>query len=278
MESRTLRFPAASRSAPSPRGRLSRRVAVVLAVIALPAVAPAAGPPPVTIKGRIAGSGKLLNPVWNEAKDPALNRYTFREQSATVRSDVRTLTGYLPKELCIAALTDGEAAPIAAPLRVVVAGGRTTPVTLVVAKGQQLHFENQDPFSHKLYVVGADSKGFGAVETGPGKTRGWTAPGPGKYEIRDLGSPSLRSWIVVEARTAGVGYPDRKGDFQMELQKGTYKLRGYFNGESVGTDLDIYVAPTPLEQPLKFPLLVGDPPETPAKAGASKQPAASGKG
>ena len=96
-----------------------------------------------------------------------------------------------------------------------------------------------------------------AVETGTTKSRAWTPPGPGKYEIRDQMAPSLRSWIVVEPRAMASAYPDRKGDFAIELEPGTHKLRGYFNGEPVGQELDIVVTPFPAEQPLKAPLVVG---------------------
>lgn len=242
-------------------------------LIAIPLGAFAAGP--VTVKGKTVGGGKLLNPVWEEARDPKLHRYTFREPSATVRADVKTLTAFLPKEVCVAALIDGEAQPLKAPLRMVVAGGRTSPVTLVVAKGQAIQFDNQDPFPHKLYVAGSDQKGFQATETGAAKTRTWTPPGPGKYEIRDQLAPSIRSWIVVEAHAASVGYPDRKGDFQIDLDPGKYKLRGYFKGEPIGTELEVTIAPVPVEQPLKAPLLLGeaDAPAAPLKPGApNKQP------
>lgn len=249
METKTPRF-SGSRRVFRP---LARRVAVVLALLVVPGVALAAT---ITVKGKTTGGNKLLNPVWNEAKDPEKNRYTFREQSPTVRNDVRVLTGFLPKELCVAALGDGEAQPNKAPLRMVVAGGRTSPVTLVVAKGQTIQFENQDPFPHKLYDTG--NKGLAAVETAPGKPRSWTPPGPGKYEIRDHAAPSLRSWIVVEPRTVSVGYPDRKGEFQIELEPGRYKLRGYFSGEPVGTELDVTIAPAPGEQQLRLPLILGE--------------------
>jgi len=232
----------------------------------------------VTVKGKTVGSGKLLNPVWNEAKDPLLHRYTFREPSATVRADVRTLTAYLPKELCVAALIDGEAPPQRAPYLVVIAGGRTTPVTLVVAKGQQLQFVNNDPFPHKLYVVGPDPKGFGPEETRPTNTRSWTPPGPGKYEIRDQLAPSIRTWIVVEPHVVSVGYPDRKGDFSIDLEPGKYKLHGYLNGEPVGTELDIAVAPGPAEQPLKLPLIVGEPGPGEAPPGKPGAPPKGGSG
>ncbi len=270
MENKTPAFPAALRVLDALARSVSgvARFALAAAVVSLPLVAVAAGP--VTVKGKTLGAGKLLNPGWNEAKDPNLHRYTFREPSATVRSDVRTLTAFLPKELCVAALVDGEGKALKAPLRVVVAGGRTSPVTLVVAPGQQIQFENQDPFNHKLYVVGADSKGFQPTETAPAKSRTWTPPGPGKYEIRDQLAPSVRSWIVVEPHVVSVGYPDRKGDFQIDLDPGPYKLRAFFDGEAVGTELPIVVAPVPVEQPLKLPLVVGEgeaPPPIPGKLG-----------
>lgn len=236
--------------------RLARRLGVLVALLALPSAALAAANV-VTVKGKASGTAKLLNPSWNEAKDPKSHRFTFREPSLTVRQDVRNLTGYLPKELCIAALVlDGKAPTPKVPLRVTIAGGRTSPVTLVVAEGQQIQFENLDPFPHKLYDVGG--KGFPATETPAAKSRSWTPPGAGKYEIRDQTTPSLRSWIVVEPRAVGVGYPDRKGDFAIDLEPGKYKLRGYYNGEPVGVELDANVAPVPVEQLLKAPLQVGD--------------------
>jgi hypothetical protein len=233
--------------------RFARHLGYVVALLVLPGVALAAA---VTVKGKTTGSNKLLNPVWNESKDPNLHRFTFREPSPTVRPDVRTLTGNLRKELCIAALVADKAPTPKVPLRMKIIGGRTDPVTLVVAEGQQIQFENLDPFPHKLYDTG--SKGLSAVETAASKSRSWTPPGPGKYEIRDQSSPSVRSWIVVEPRVVSVGYPDRKGDFAIDLEPGKYKLRGYFNGEPVGTELDISVNPLPAEQQLKLPLVVGE--------------------
>lgn len=234
--------------------RFARRFGVALALLALPGVALAAGA--VTVKGKISGANKLLNPVWNEAKDPNLHRFTFREPSPTVRPDVRTLTGNLRKELCIAALAADKAPAPKVPLRMKIIGGRTDPVTLVVAEGQQIQFENLDPFPHKLYDTGG--KGLSAVETAGAKSRSWTPPGAGKYEIRDQISPSVRSWVVVEARVMGVGYPDRKGDFAIDLEPGKYKLRGYYNGEPVGTELDISVNGLPTEQFIKAPVVIGD--------------------
>ncbi len=236
------------------------RAAATLALLLVPGVALAAT---VTIKGRTAGNAKLLNPVWSEAKEPGNHRYTFREPSPTVRPDVRTLTGYLPKELCVVALGEKGVA-LKQPIRMVVAGGRTSPVTLVVAEGQAIQIENHDPFPHKLYDTG--NKGLQPGETLPTKARTWTPPGPGKYEIRDQLSPSVRSWIVVEPRAVAVGYPDRKGEFAIDLEPGVYKLRGYFNGEPVGTEMEVNVAPGPAEQLLKGPLTVGEAAPAPAAA------------
>lgn len=235
------------------RLRLLRELATIVGLCIVPGAAFAA----VTVKGKTVGMAKLMNPVWNEAKDTKANRFTFREPSPTVRPDVRNLTGYLPKELCVAALSAEKATAGKVPLRVIVAGGRTTPVTLVVAEGQQVQFENHDPFPHKLYEV-TGKGGFGVGEMLPTKSRSWTAPGAGKYEFRDQSSPSIRSWIVVEPRAVAVGYPDRGGNFGIELEPGAYKLRGYFNGEPVGKELDIVVRPGPAEQPLSNPLTVGD--------------------
>jgi hypothetical protein len=264
--------------------RLARLGAVATLVLALPFAAPSTGGAagavagaPITVKGKLAGAAKLMNPVWNEAKDPNLHRFTFREPSATVPSDVRALTGFLPRELCIAALVPGEGKANKAALRMAVVGGRTTPVTLVVAPGQQIQFENQDPFPHKLYIAGADSKGLAPIETAPTHQRTWTPPGPGKYEIRDQLAPSVRSWVVVEPHVVEVGYPtDRKGDFQIALEPGTYTLRGYFNGEPVGAELPVIVAPVPAEQPLKVPLVVGEG-EGASVPGAPGAPGAPGK-
>lgn len=242
------------RSRPSPSGsRILRRIALTLAILAAPGAALAAT---VSVKGKLVGGQKLLNPVWNEAKEPKSNRYTFREPSPTVRADARTLMGYLPKEVCVVAL-GAKGAPLNAPLRVVVAGGRTSPVTLVVAEGQQILFENQDPFPHKLYDTG--NKGLQAVETGAAKSRTWTPPGPGKYEIRDKLAPSVRSWIVVEPKAVAVGFPDRLGNFAIDLPPGTYSLRGYHNGDPVGVELPITVTPAPVEQLLREPLKVAEP-------------------
>jgi hypothetical protein len=233
------------------RGRILRRAGVVALLLIVPGLALAA-----SVKGRVVGTAKLLNPVWNEAKDPAHHRYTFREPSPTVRADVRTLTGYLPRELAVVAVGGTTPAPKAAVL-VAVSGGRTTPVTIVMSEGQAIQFTNNDPFPHKLYDVAG--KGLLPNELGPTKTRSWTPPGPGKYEIRDESAPSVRSWVVVLPQVAATAYPDRKGEFSIALEPGQYTLRSYFNGEAVGQEQTVIVAPAPAEQLLKQPLSAGAP-------------------
>ncbi|XXX75361.1 hypothetical protein WMF30_47710 [Sorangium sp. So ce134] len=242
------------------RSRLARRLALTLAILMVPGAALAA----VTLKGRTTGMPKLLNPVWNEAKDPKANRYTFREPSPTVRADVRALVGYVPKELCVVALGEkGE--PQKTPRTIVISGGRTSPVTVVVAPGQQIQFENHDPFPHKIHDVG--NKALPPVEIGAAKSRAWTPPGPGKYEIRDQLAPSIRSWIVVEPKAVASAYPDRQGSFAVEVEAGTYMLQGYFNGEPVGKAVEAVVKPGPDQQLLKEPVVVGEAGGPSAEAG-----------
>ena len=235
-----------------------RKLVVTLGLLLLPGVAFAA----VTVKGKLTGTNKLLNPVWKDAKEPGARRYTFREPSPTVRPDVRTLTGYLPKEVAIVALGE-KGAPLKQPVKMIIAGGRTTPVTLVVPEGQQIQIENHDPFPHKLRDTG--NKGLQPTEQGPTKARTWTPPGPGKYEIVDELAPSIRSWIVVEPRTMAVAYPDRKGEYAIDVEPGQYKLRAYFAGEPAG-EIDFLVKPGPAEQPAP-PLAITVPSE-PAPAAA----------
>ncbi len=237
------------------QGRLFRRLGLILALVGVPTAAFGA----VTVKGHLEGASALLNPVWNEAKDAASHRFNFREPSPTVRADVRTLTAFLPKELCVVAIGDGAKAN-PQPLRVSLLGGRFSPVTLVIPSGQQIQLENRDPFPHRIYTVGQG--GLPPGDMAPTKTRAWTPPGPGKYELRDELSPSLRGYIVVEPKAVAIAYPNRAGDLAISLEPGQYTLRGYFNGEKVGTDLPVTVLPGPPEQLLKAPLVVGEKPKS----------------
>jgi hypothetical protein len=233
---------------------MRRRTRTALASVALLFLVPTAVLA-ATAKGRVVNTQDLLNPVWNEAKDPNARRYTFREPAASVPPESRILRGHLSKELCLVALADG-AQPLKTPLRIKISGGRTSFVTLVVPQGQEIRFENHDPTPHSPYEV-SGAGGFTKGMMQPDGARSWTPPKPGKYEIRDELSPSLRAWVVVEPRAMKSVYPNRKGEFAMELEPGTYELRGYYNGEPVGEPMPLEVKPAPAEQPIKDPLKVG---------------------
>jgi hypothetical protein len=210
-------------------GSTRRLVAVLALGLGLPAVAFGG-----QVKGKLLGLEKLINPVWHEAKDVGSHRFSWREPSPTVRAEFRNLFAYAPKEVCIAALASSAQQPPALPLLITVGGGRTTPVTVVVAPGTRLHFENRDPFAHKLYGVGQST--FPAGETAALQARDWTAPGPGRYEIRDELSPSIRSWVIVEPNVAAISYPTPQGLFLIpQLAPGEYTLKVFFAGNSVGT-------------------------------------------
>ncbi len=244
--------------------------ALVLSSTILPSIVQAA----TTVTGKVVNTHELLNPVWNEAKAKDSHRYTFREPASSVPPKARILRGNIKKELCVAVLTEGKGAPDARPIRVVIEGGRTSAVTLVVAEGQLIRFENKDPTDHAIYEV-SEKSGLGRGTMKPDQTREWTPPGPGKYELRDELSPSLRSWIVVEPRLVQAVFPTRKGDVQFKLEPGNYKLRGYYNGEPVGEELPLEVkAPTgpnadKAEVELKDPLKAG-PDEKPAEGDKKK--------
>jgi hypothetical protein len=230
----------------TPRTALATAVVLVL----LPSAVLAA-----TAKGRVVNTQELLNPVWNEAKDPNAHRYTFREPAASVPPDSRVLRGHLSKELCLVALADG-AQPLKTPIRIKIEGGRTSFVTLVVPPGQEIRFENHDPTPHAIYEK-SGAGGFTKGTMQPEGARSWTPPGPGKYEIRDELSPSLRAWVVVEPKATKSVYPNRKGEFAMELEPGSYELRAYYNGEPVGEPSAVEIKPAPAEQQLKDPIKAG---------------------
>ncbi|HKQ68623.1 MAG TPA: hypothetical protein VJT73_04755 [Polyangiaceae bacterium] len=211
------------------RFRLFRKIALAGVGLAIPGIALAA-----QVKGKLLGLEKLLNPVWAEAKDVGSHRFSWREPSPTVRSEFRNLFAYAPKEVCVAAIASSSQQPPALPLLITVGGGRTTPVTVVVTPGTRLHFENRDPFPHKLYGVGQST--FPPGEMAGMAARDWTAPGPGKYEIRDALSPSIRSWVVVEPNVAAIAYPSTQGVFLIpQLAPGEYTMKAYFGGAPVGS-------------------------------------------
>jgi plastocyanin len=212
----------------------------------------------VSAKGRIAGGQHLLNPVWNEAKDPKNHRYTFRMPSTTVNKNAIKLSAYLPKELTVVALSADAAPTKSTPYPVHVSGGRTTPVTVVVSAGQNVQFINDDPFTHKLYSTKESGGKLGPEATRTGQQRTWQPPGVGVYEVRDENFPSLRTWVVVEPRAAGVGYPNFKNEFIVaDLMPGAYELQAYFSGKPVGDPLKITLRPGPDVQQIPQPLKVG---------------------
>lgn len=208
------------------------------------------------IRGRITGHQHLLNPVWTEARDPDSRNYTFREPSPTVSADVRRLYPYIPKEVCIAALTAANSGKMA-PRTVRVAGGRTDAVTLVVPPGTAIKFQNGDPFAHRLY--GIDVATLGPSDMKPGAERVWTVPAVGIFEVRDELVPSLRMWIVGEPKATAVAFPSLDGTFQIEVpDAGDYTIQAYFSGKPVGRALPINVAsPTATVNLAASPLVVG---------------------
>jgi hypothetical protein len=207
----------------------SRKLLVLGSIALAPTVALAAP----QVRGKLVGLEKLMNPVWAEAKETGSHRFSWREPSPTVRAEYRNLFGYAPKEVCIAALASSPQQPPSLPLLITVGGGRTTPVTVVVAPGTRLHFENRDPFPHRLYAVGQSS--FPPGDMVAMAARDWTAPGPGKYELRDEASPSVRSWVVVDPHVATVAYPNAQGVFSFsQLQPGEYTVKAFFAGAPVG--------------------------------------------
>ena len=211
----------------------------------------------VAVKGRLLGGNQLLNPVWVEAKDPKNHRYTFRQPSTTVGKAAKKLTAYLPKELAIAALGDGPRPTGTVTMHL--SGGRTTPVTVVVAEGQNVQFVNHDPFTHTLYSVTEGNGSMAPEKTDKDKQRTWKPPGPGVYEIRDKLFPSVRSWIVVEPKVVAMGTPINMNEFVVgDLPPGSYELRAYFSGKPVGKPLPIDVKPVPALQPLAGPLVLAD--------------------
>src|SRR6478609_7746916 len=85
------------------RSRL-RHWGVGLAIAA--AVAPVGVAFAEKIQGKITGYENLENPVWAESKDPKKHGYSFRELVPTVPARFRKLFPHIPKEVCLAALSE----------------------------------------------------------------------------------------------------------------------------------------------------------------------------
>lgn len=239
-------------------GRLTRVASAAAVLLAAGLVLWPAASAAAVVKGRASGIQKLNNPVWNEAKEPGANRYTWREPSPTVRAEFRALFPHAPKEVCIAAIGGAAVTPNANPIALRINGGRTSPVTLVVAPGTVLEFQNRDPFPHRPYIVGNPT--FQATDMKSQTNRQWKVPGPGKYELRDQLAPSIRSWIVAEPNVVALAYPGRDSSFAFgNLPPGEYTLKAFFNGEPTGKPMPVKVATeAPLE--IKEPLVVADEP------------------
>ena len=202
--------------------------AFLAALVALPATADA-----TKIKGKLKNYRLLVNPVWQDAKDPKRRGYSFREIVPTVSAQFRKLFPHIPKELCMAALASEKQPADRMPVLIRVGGGRTTPVTIVVAPGTRLKFKNTDPFTHRLYGVGI--KTFPPNDTIKGGTRDWTVPKAGSFEIRDELAPSLRMWIVAEPNVAAIAYPSMAGEFLLTVEfPGEYTVQAYFSGKKAG--------------------------------------------
>lgn len=190
------------------------------------------------VRGRLEAYRLLQNPVWAEARDPKHHGYSFREPVPTVRAEFRRLYPHIPKEVCVAMLAATPQKPPPTAVLVRVGGGRTTPVTMVVAPGTKLTFQNTDAFKHRLFVV--NLKTFTPSDTLPGATREWTVPEAGTFEIRDESAPSLRMWIVAEPNVAGIAYPSLKGEFSVAVEgAGEYRLQAFFAGKRVGPEVPV---------------------------------------
>jgi plastocyanin len=235
---------------PAPSRRLRLVGWVALLTVLVPASAEAA-----RITGRIDGFRNLLNPVWADARDPKQHGYSFREPVPTVRAEFRRLFPHVPKEICVAAIAATPQKP-GGPVEVRVGGGRTTPVTIVVAPGTLLRFQNTDAFKHRLY--GVDIKTFQPADTPRGGKREWTVTEPGVFEIRDELAPSLRTWVVADPNVAAIVYPSLKGDFGLTVaEPGDYTVQAFFAGKKVGQAVPVTVAQGDVDIS-RAPLKVGD--------------------
>lgn len=250
-------------------GRAALVLGLGLAVLGHAGVAEAA-----KVKGKVTGFRALVNPVWDEARDPKKRGYSFREIVPTVKPEFRHLFPHIPKELCIVALAEGKQAPQKTAILIRVGGGRTTPVTIVVPPGQQLQFHNTDPFKHRLYGVGVST--FQPGDTIKGARRDWTASTAGSFEIRDEAAPSLRMWVIAEPNVAAIAYPNLKGEFALTVPtEGKYTVQAYFAGKKIGPGIPVEVKGGDID--MKEPLKVAEE-KKPEKKADDKDKEAKDKG
>jgi len=217
--------------------RAAKRTSPALAALlgtALLAIAGGASAVNTNVKGRISGQEKLIPEVYAEAAQPTSKRWVWREPSALVSASLRTLSANPSRDVCVVALSSN-GGTAADPTLMSVTGGRITPSTIVVAPGTKLVFKNNDPFPHRLYMVGGHPAAFKPDVTQPNTNRDWTAPGgQNKFEIRDELFPSVRAYVVVEPQAVQVSYPGKDGSFGFAIAPGEYVIQGYFNGKKVG--------------------------------------------
>ena len=251
--------PSSKRSTGTGRCRFRLWALVFLAALtALPSSAAAA-----KIKGKLTNFMYLVNPVWEDARDPKKRGYSFREIVPTVPAKYRKLFPHIPKEICVAALSASKQPADKKPVLIRVGGGRTTPVTIVVAPGTRLRFKNTDPFTHRLYGVGQTT--FPANDTIKGATRDWQVPKAGSFEIRDELAPSLRMWIVAEPNVAAIAYPSMKGEFMLSLpDDGDFMVQAYFSGKKVGSAVPVTLQGRDVNM-TKSPIKVAAPPKAKKK-------------
>jgi hypothetical protein len=206
------------------------------------------------LRGKVTGWEKLLPLAYVDASKPEAHRYTWREPSPTVKQDFRRLSANVSRDVCIVALGGAGAAAAHEPQAVKVTGGRITPSTIVVSPGSRLSFKNSDPFPHQLYEAGNPS--WAPNPTAPGSTREWAAAAVGVHQIRDQLFPGVAMYIVVDEKAVDFAFPDREGQFTLNVPPGEYTVRAFFDGKAVGKAIEnIRVFERGLE--LKEPLSVG---------------------
>jgi hypothetical protein len=253
-----------NRSSPStPLSRLRSLLSPTFGVLsAIAALSLASSSDAAKVRGVVAGFKLLRNPVWMEAQDASRHAFSFREAVPTVPATARQLYPFIPKELCIAALSAEKQAP-PPPVLIRIGGGRTAPVTIVVPPLTKLSFQNTDPFPHRLY--GYNLPSFSPSDTGRGANRDWTVPAAGVFEIRDEAAPSLRMWVIGDDAVATIAYPSLKGEFQLSInQPGDYQVQAFFSGKKVGPAIPIKVTTTDIEMG-KTPLVVAKKESGPGK-------------
>lgn len=238
---------------------MRQRSLLALLVLGLAVLIPTSGnAAPPNVKGKITGQDKLLPEVYQETTKPEAHRWTWREPSPSTDVKFRTLSGNPSRDLCIAATSAANQAALE-PIGMRVTGGRIYPTTIVVSPGTQLTFKNVDPFRHRIYVDKQPT--MKPEDLAPNGSRTWTAPGAGKYEVRDELFPSVRTWIVVDPQVVAVSYPGRDGAFAFNLPAGEYVLKPFFNGKAVGRPATV-TAKEKNAVELKEPLNVGEGVET----------------